>query len=271
MQRLRIAAISSYSKYCDIEENLNNFKLLIEKASTKKAKFICFPELALTCYTNNKDILDVAKIIPGSISDELEILAKRHDVYLSIGCPEKEDNKYYISQIIVGPQGYIGKYRKNFITESEQKCGFSAGKGYPTFMIDSFRLGINIGYDARQTETIDIMKNKNCNVIHNPHANYMLMGNNAEEWTHGKSIYFVPRAVQTRAYQIVNCCAGDTLEVKEKKSHSSGALIIDPLGQITKRTKQATRTEKILIGDIIKPLSSLIPDFEMDWYRIKDR
>ncbi len=262
MEKLKVAVISSNSKFCDVETNLNHFKLLIEKASLKKARLICFPELALSCYTNKNNILNVVQEIPGQITEKLQILTKKYCVYLSIGCPEKSGSKFYISQIVLGPQGYIGKYRKNYINKSEQKCGFSAGKGFPTFMIDDFKMGINIGLDARQTDTIDIMKD--VNFIHHPHGNYMIMGSNAEEWTRGKTTYFVSRAVQTRAYLLINCLAGDTIEMGEKKSHSSGALIIDPLGQVLKRTAQKTRTEKILTCDIIKPLSALIPDFEMN-------
>jgi len=263
MQKLGIAVISSKSNFCDIDGNLDHFNLLIQKASLKEARLICFPELALSCYTNKKNILNVTQKIPGSITDKLQIITKKYGVFLSIGCPEKSGSKYYITQIVIGPKGYIGKYRKNYINESEKTCGFSAGNSYPTFMIDNFKMGINIGLDARQKSTIDIMKNRNIDFIHHPHGNYMIMGCNAEEWTRGKMVYFVSRAVQTRAYLLVNCQAGNAVEMGENRSHSSGALIIDPLGQVLKRTAQTTRTEKMLIVNITKPLSSLIPDFEM--------
>ena len=271
MQVLQTAVVSSQSKFCDIDGNLNHFKSLIKKASDKGARFVCFPELALSCYTTEKQILEIAQKIPGLITEELELLAKKYDVYLSIGSPEKSRGKYYISQIVVGPHEYMGKYRKHFPTKDEQKCGFSPGTSFPTFMLDGFKLGINICADGRRQETIDEMKKANVNFIHHPHGNYMGFGANADEWTRGKTVYFVPRAIHARAYILINCSAGDTVEMGKKKSHSSGALIIDPLGQVMKRTTQTTHTEKILIGEIKRPLSSLIPKSEMKWNGIKDR
>ena len=78
MQKLKVAVISSKSKFCDIDGNLTHFNLLIQKASSKKAKLICFPELALSSYTNKKNILDVAQKIPGPITDELQVFTKKY-------------------------------------------------------------------------------------------------------------------------------------------------------------------------------------------------
>ena len=271
MHKLRIAVVSSKSKYCDIKGNLNHFKSLIKRASARKAKLVCFPELALSCYTTEKNILSVAQKIPGPITDELVMLAREYGVYLSMGSPERSGSRYYISQIIVGPQGYMGKYRKHFPTELEQACGFSPGMTFPTFIIDGFRMGVNICYDGRHSKTIEAMKKANVNFIHHATGNYMLVGENADEWTRGKIVYSVSRAIQARAYILINCSAGDTVEENEKKSHSSGSLVIDPLGQVLRRTTQATRTEKILVTEITRPLSSLIPKFEMKRLGVKDR
>ncbi len=44
----------------------------------------------------------------------------------------------------------------------------------------------------------------------------------------------------------------------------SGALAIDPLGQVVKRTVQTTRSEKMIVVDLERPLDRMIPDFEME-------
>ena len=217
MEILKTAVVSSQSEFCAVDKNLNHFSTLIKKASATGAGLVCFPELALSCYTTHPNILEVAQKIPGPITEELEALAKKFNTFLSIGAPEKTRGKFYIAQIVVGPNGYLGKYRKHFPTEPEQACGFSPGTSFPTFMIDGFKMGINICADGRRQKSIEMMKKANVNFIHHPHGNYMGFGENAELWTRGKSVYFVPRAIHARSYILVNCSAGDVIEMGEKR------------------------------------------------------
>ncbi|MDP6054760.1 MAG: hypothetical protein QF879_20650 [Candidatus Latescibacteria bacterium] len=77
-------------------------------------------------------------------------------------------------------------------------------------------------------------------------------------------VYFVPRAVQARAYILINNSAGDTPNTQETLSFGYGAMILDPLGQVVKRTRQPTRADKTLVVTITKPLNELVPDFETE-------
>ena len=100
-------------------------------------------------------------------------------------------------------------------------------------------------------------------VIHHPHGNYLGLGEDAEEWTRGKMVYFVPRATSSRAYILINNSAGDTESPQGTIQFGSGAMVIDPLGQVVDRTTQKDRKEKTIIVTIKKPLSALIPAFEL--------
>jgi predicted amidohydrolase len=208
-------------------------------------------------------VLDVAEKIPGPSTDALSEIAARNEVTISVGMPEKAGNRYHIAQVLAGPDGYIGKYRKHHPTGDEQTCGFSPGKTFPSFTIDGFRFGINICADGRQPGTVDALKKKRVDVIHHPHGNVLSLGRNSEEWTRGKVVYFVPRAVHARAYILINNSAGDTVDQGGKMRFGSGALAIDPLGQVVKRTTQETRSEKMIVVDLLRPLDRLVPDFEM--------
>ena len=79
------------------------------------------------------DVLKSAEQIPGPTTKKLEVIAKRFDVYISLGMAERDGDQYHIAQILVGPQGYLGKYRKFHPTAGEQACGFSAGQSFPTW------------------------------------------------------------------------------------------------------------------------------------------
>lgn len=262
-QTLTVAVVSSVSVFCEPETNLAHFEELVEEAKRKGARLVCFPELALTSYTDNKAILDVAEPIPGPSTKKLEEIARSNDVYLSVGMAEKDGPKYHIAQVVVSPQGYLGKYRKHHPTPSEQGCGFSPGELFPTFDIDGFKLGINICADGRREDTIEAMRDARVDVIHHPHGNWLGLGRQAEEWTRGKMVYFVPRATFARAYILINNSAGDTLEPTGPVHFGSGALAIDPLGQVVGRTTQEDREEKMIVLTLVRPLSQLVPPYEM--------
>lgn len=263
METLQVAVVSSKSQFCDVEANLKHFEGLIKRASDKGARFVCFPELALTSYTTEPAVFKAAEHIPGPSTEELATIANVNNVYLSVGMAEKDGTRFYISQVIVGPDGYVGKYRKHHLAGPGEQAGFSTGSSFPTFDIDGFRLGINICYDGRFTDTIEAMREAQVDVIHHPHGNWLGLGKNAEEWTRGKVVYFVARAVNARAYILINNSAGDTTYPDGVAKFGSGALVVNPLGQVVKRTIRKSRAEKMLLATITKPLSSLIPDFEL--------
>lgn len=263
METLNVAVVTSKSRYLDVSANVRHFADLVRKAADRGARLVCFPELALSCYTTDKAILEAAEKIPGPVTEELCRIAAECDVYVSAGMPEKAGSKYHIGQIVVGPGGYLGKYRKYHPTGSEEAAGFSPGKSFPTFDIDGFKMGVNICFDGRHEDTIEAMKRAKVDLIHHPHGNGIGLGRDAEEWTRGKMSYFVPRAVHARCYILINNSAGDTPMADGPFPYGSGALILDPLGQVVARTTQKTRTEKMVIGTLVKPLSELIPEHEM--------
>jgi len=263
VKTLTVAVVSSHSDFCDVEANLKHFEVLIKEAAGKGARLVCFPELSLMAYSTEKEILDVAEPIPGPSTKKLAAIARSHNVYLSVGMAEKDGEKYPITQAAIGPDRYIGKYRKYHPTGTEQECGFSPGKEFPIFDIDRFRLGINICADGRQEDTIQAMRDAKVDMIHHPHGNYLSLGKDAEEWTRGKMVYFVPRATFSRAYILINNSAGDTKHPRGVNEYGSGALAIDPLGQVVDRTTQHDRKEKMIVVEITRPLSALVPPFEM--------
>jgi|GEM_PF-797812 len=269
---LTVAVVSSNSTFADPDANIQHFEQLVQEAVSKGARLVCFPELALISYDCHlKEALQVAEEIPGPSTQKLADIARRHKAYLSVGMAEKDGQQYYIAQALVGPQGYMGKYRKHHPTRPERASGISAGKEFPVFDVEGFKLGINICADGRHHDTIEALKRKGVDVIHHPHGNFydpdgegMGFGKNAEEWTRGKTVYFVPRATFSRAYILINNSAGDTPRSNGLNRFTSGALVIDPLGQVIARTQQNDRQEKMVIATLKKPLSQIIPPFEIE-------
>jgi predicted amidohydrolase len=260
---LSVAVVSPRCVFGDVDANLAHFTELIEQARGKGARLVCFPELALVSYSTHKDVLEFAERIPGPTTKRLEAIAKRLDVYISVGMAERDGDQHHIAHVLVGPGGYLGKYRKFHPTGGEQACGFAAGESFPTWDVDGFRFGILICFDGRHQDTIEAMKKAHVDIIHHPHGNTIgSLGREAEEWTRSKAVYFVPRAVFARAYMLVNNSAEDTEQPHRTLLYGSGALVIDPLGQIVERTTQRDRAEKMIVVTIKRP-ETLIPPGEL--------
>ncbi len=267
---IKAALVSPRCVFGDVDANLLHFSELAEDAQMKGARLICFPELALVSYSIHKEVLNYAQPIPGPATKKLEALAHRLDVYLSVGMAERDGDEHYITQALVGPDGYMGKYRKSLPTKGEQICGFLPGKEYPVWDVDGFRFGILICADGRHSATIDAMKNNMVDVIHHPHGNWVGgLGREAEEWTRSKIVYFAPRAIHARAHILINNSAESTEQPDKTHLFSSGAVAIDPLGQIIKRTEQTDRSEKVIIFELKKP-EALIPPGELKALKRKD-
>ena len=263
METLKVAVVSSKSEFCDVDANIAHFGTLIETASNQGARLVCFPELALTGYTTDPAVRDVAERVPGPATEKLASIARAHDVYLSVGMAERDQDRFYITQIVVAPGGYIGKYRKHHLAGPGEQAGFLPGSSFPVLEIDGFRLGINICYDGRFSDTIEAMKREKVDMIHHPHGNWLSLGQDAEEWTRGKLVYFVSRAVYSRAYILINNSAGDMEQPSGTAQFGSGALVIDPLGQVVTRTLERDRSEKMVLATLTRPLSRLVPEFEL--------
>ena len=73
----------------------------------------------------------------------------------------------------------------------------------------------------------------------------------------------MPRATLARAYILINNSAGDTKHPRGVNEYGSGALVIDPLGQVVDRTTQRDREEKMIVVTLKRPLSVLVPPFEL--------
>jgi predicted amidohydrolase len=260
---LTVAVVTSQSAFGDVRVNLDHFEKLISEAAAGGARLVCFPELALVGYSVHVDVLKAAQPIPGPAIDRLAEITRRHNIYVSVGMAEREEQRHHIAQAVVGPSGYLGKYRKCFPTPTEKACGFLPGQEYPTWDIDGFRFGIVICADGRNETTILEMKKAGVDVIHHPHGNWVgSLGRNAEEWTRSKLVYIGPRALTSRAHILINNSAGDIVEPTGTRQFGSGALVIDSLGQVARRTEQRDRAERMILVTLAHPLS-LIPIGEL--------
>lgn len=154
MATVKVAAVQTHSALADPEHNLATVSDNIRKAAAAGAKLIVFPECMNAGYVwhDHAHALSSADPIPGTFTTAIAELAREFGVYVAIGLSERSGEHVYNAAALVGPQGLIGKYEKNFLFDFDPFY-FTVGKtGYPVFETPIGRIGMFICADARIPE-----------------------------------------------------------------------------------------------------------------------
>ena len=168
--------------------NLMKFLEYIEKAAKQKADLIVFPEYALQGlpiqgFTDlgvvSMDLKAVdfqyqnAELVPSGESTQYLISkAKEYNMYICWGMTEKDPDRcdvLYNSAVLVGPEGYVGTYRKVHLPLTDKLIYFP-GNEYKVFDTRIGKIGIIICYDMSIPEAARILALKGAEIILCPTA-----------------------------------------------------------------------------------------------------
>jgi len=160
--------VSTAALKCERNKAANLAKILkyMDEAADNGADILVFPEQFLQGYLTSVVAMDVtgnlekneflyqyenAETVPEGPSVQAIIKkAQERKLYTCFGMTEKDsevDCKLYNSAVLVGPDGYIGTYRKVHQPADEMQA-YYAGSGFEVFDTPIGKLGIMICYDA---------------------------------------------------------------------------------------------------------------------------
>lgn len=150
------------------ESNIAAVQQRLEAAAAEGANLIVLPELATTGYTFNSRDEAYAHSEPvpaGPTVQGWETFAKANGVYV-VGCLSELDGvKLYDTAVLVGPKGFIGKYRKTHLW-NEEKLYFTPGDlGFPVFDTRLGRIGLLICWDIWFPETARLVAQQGADII----------------------------------------------------------------------------------------------------------
>ena len=150
------------------QTNLENSLDLALQAVENGANLIVLPELTNTGYlfANRQDAFDHAQSIPDGPSLQAWIgFAHHHQVYLVAGLVEQDDMQLFDTAVLLGPDGYIGKYRKAHLWNQE-KLWFTPGDiGFPVFETPIGRIGLLICWDIWFPEVPRLLTQQGADII----------------------------------------------------------------------------------------------------------
>ncbi len=160
----------------DVQANVHKIDRFITLAKT--ADLVVLPELCNSGYNfeSHEQARDASEEIGDSVFVRyLESVCKEYNLHVVSGFNERDDDRLYNSAILIGPDGYIGKYRKLHLFVRE-KDFFSPGDvGLPIFDIALCKLGMLICFDWVFPEVWRILALKGADIICHP-SNLVIPG-----------------------------------------------------------------------------------------------
>lgn len=164
-------AVVQFNPQVGLENRASNLSAVqerLEAAVAGGANLIVLPELATTGYTfhSREEVYAHSEPVPsGPTVQGWEAFAKDKGVYI-VGClPELDGVKLYDTAVLVGPEGFIGKYRKTHLW-NEEKLFFEPGDlGFPVFDTRLGRIGLLICWDIWFPETARLVAQQGADII----------------------------------------------------------------------------------------------------------
>lgn len=133
------------------DDNVQHSLALIDEAAGAGAKLIVLPELCNSGYVfeSREEAFELAELIPAGATCEKWIsAAARHQVYLVAGISERDGDALYNASVVIGPDGFIGKFRKVHLWNRENLFFEPGNVGFPVFKTPIGRIGTFVCYDG---------------------------------------------------------------------------------------------------------------------------
>lgn len=168
-QPFKVAAVEFNPEFMEFEKNIVGACAITEEAAKNGAKLIVLPETAISgyIYRDLEQFLPYMDTVPGKTTDALEKVTSKYGCYVAIGIAEVDPDTglTYNAGALVGPKGYIGKYRKNGLNPSDILWFVPGNTGHPVFETELGRITMIICYDDTYWEPARLAAVKGCDII----------------------------------------------------------------------------------------------------------
>jgi predicted amidohydrolase len=241
--KFKLALCQIAPKREDKAANLAKIEELTTKAKMAGADLAVFPEMALTGYILSDQVYGLAETVPGPSVSKVEEIARKTGVHIVFGMPElseKAQATVFNTSVLVGPKGFIGKYRKMYLpTHSvfEEKRYFRAGYEPAAFQTELGGIGLTICYDVFFPEVFRMPRLKGAQLIVCISASPAVRRSYFE-------ILTAARALENTCYLAYVNLAG----VEDGLQFWGGSRLVGPTGDVLAKAKYDT--EDFLVCEV---------------------
>lgn len=219
--RYTAAAVQFEPTFGAKETNLTELVRLTTQAARAGARLVVLPEMATTGYRfrNRAEIAPHVEQVPdGPTTRRFAELAAELHIHIVVGLPEVEPatGAYYNTAVLVGPQGYIGQYRKTHAYTDETRWARDGDLGIPVFATELGRIAMLICMDVDYIEPARVAALAGADLIAFP-----------TNWENDQTPWRA-RALENGIYMV---CANRWGEERSTR-FCGNSVIIDPRGAV---------------------------------------
>jgi len=248
----------------EIERNLGT---ILNAIHTFDGHLLVFPELALSGYQflSKGEVRELAEDIPsGPTIKALEEAVRGRDLHVVVGLAERDHDRLYNSAVLIGPNGYIGSYRKTHVF-FEETLWFSPGDtGFLVWDIGKAKVGILVCFDWFFPEAARSLAIKGADILCHPSNLVLPYCPDA----------MVTRCLENRVFAITaNRVGREQRGGKPALPFIGMSEIVAPNGRILCRSSQEDQELGLYEMDMaeardkrINPYNDLLKDRRPEWY-----
>ncbi|MCP9781064.1 MULTISPECIES: nitrilase-related carbon-nitrogen hydrolase [Cyanobium] len=148
---VKVAAVDFIPAWGDLDGNIRRLVQAAERVAAEGVQYAVFPETAISGYdfTGPAQLAPFVDTIPGRATDALLPVLKRTGMHMSVGIAEKDANTgiFYNTAVLLGPEGIIGKYRKNGLNGQDVQLFGPGDTDVGVFDTPIGRIALIICYD----------------------------------------------------------------------------------------------------------------------------
>ena len=168
---MKIAIFQGAGKPARVDENLEIIHRKALSAAEQSADLIIFPELFLSGYHIGKTVQMLAEQANGSASQKVAHIARKTNIAILYGYPERLNRDVYNSALLIDRNGNSrANYRKTHLFGSYEKRFFKPGNGLVIAKLEGLNIGILICYDVEFPEAVRALANAGAHLIAVPTA-----------------------------------------------------------------------------------------------------
>jgi predicted amidohydrolase len=160
--------VGLYQNHPEFGEVTANVEKALQDLSSIKADLIVLPELFNTGYqfVSGSEIESLSEEIPsGKTCRTMMDLARDRHIFLVFGLAERYGRHFFNSAAVVGPDGFVGTYRKSHIFLDEKDFFTPGDTGFRVFDIGLAKIGVMICFDWWFPESVRALALNGADII----------------------------------------------------------------------------------------------------------